>query len=309
MDRLHCIEVFAEVARCSSFSAAAQRFGVSRATVTKQVAWLERSMNAQLLNRTTKQVGLTDAGVRLLESATALIDRYDSIEADVRDAMSQPRGVIRIGTPPSFGVHHLLKIVRDFVAGQPDIQIAMVIDDGRASLVGEGLDVSIRIAPALQDSSFVALPLMKVPQVLVASEEYLRRAGVPKTPAELSRHNCLLHTLKSPTGIWRFTGAKGEVAVRVRGTICSNLGEALRHAALAGEGISVHPTYMVADDIASGRLIVIMREFTPTKLDISAIYSTRRNQPQRVRLLLQYLKDWARTPPPWARGGEHRRQR
>lgn len=309
MDRLRCIEMFSEVARCGSFSAAAQRFGVSRATVTKQVAWLERALNAQLLNRTTKQVGLTDAGLRVLESGALLLEQFETIENDVREAMSAPRGVIRIGTPPSFGVHHLLKIVRGFVAAQPDIQVAMVIDDGRASLVGEGLDLSIRIAPALEDASYVAQPLVKVPQVLVAAPSYLRRAGIPRAPQELSRHNCLLHTLKSPTGIWRFTGPTGEASIRVRGSLCGNLGEALQHAALAGDGLSIHPTYMVADDVASGRLEIVMPEWSPAALDITVIYASRRNLPRRVRLLLQYLKDWARTPPSWAIGPTSRRSR
>ncbi len=304
MDRLRCLEVFAEVARSGSFTAAAQRFGVARATVTKQVAWLERSLNAQLLNRTTKQVGLTDAGLRVLESGTALLERYDDIEADVRDAITQPRGVIRIGTPPSFGAHHLVPIVRGFLARQPDIQIVMVIDVGRANLVTEGLDLSIRIAPSLEDASFVAQPLVKAPQVLVAAPAYLKRAGRPKRPEDLVKHNCLLHMLKAPTALWRFGGPTGEVTVRVRGSLCSNFGEALQQAALAGEGLSIHPTYMVAEDIAAGRLVVVMPEHAPTELDISVIYSSRRNQTRRLRLFLQYLKDWARTPPHWSLTGQ-----
>lgn len=300
MDRLRCLEVFAEVARSGSFTAAAHRFGVARATVTKQVAWLERSLNAQLLNRTTKQVGLTDAGLRVLESGTRLLERYEEIETDVRDATTQPRGLIRIGTPPSFGAHHLVPIVREFLVRQPDIQVSMVIDVGHCNLVSDGLDLSVRIAPSLEDASFIAQPLVKAPQVLVASAAYLKRAGKPKRPEDLVKHNCLLHMLKAPTGIWRFGGQNDDVTVRVRGSLCSNFGEPLQQAALAGEGLSIHPIYMVAKDIAAGRLVVVMPEHAPTGLDISVIYSSRRNQTRRLKLFLQYLKDWSRTPPQWS---------
>jgi DNA-binding transcriptional LysR family regulator len=300
MDRLRCLEVFAEVARSGSFTAAAQRFGVSRATVTKQVAWLERSLNAQLLNRTTKQVGLTEAGLRVLASGSKLLERYEEIESDVREVTTQPRGMIRVGTPPSFGAHHLVPIVRGFLNRQPDIQVAMVIDVGHSNLVADGLDLSIRIAPSLEDASFIAQPLVKAPQVLVAAPAYLKRAGRPKRPEDLVKHNCLLHMLKAPTGIWRFGSGNDEVTVRVRGSLCSNFGEALQQAALAGEGLSIHPTYMVAKDIAAGRLVVVMPEHAPTGLDISVIYSSGRSQTRRLRLFLQYLKEWARTPPQWS---------
>lgn len=300
MDRLRCLEVFAEVARSGSFTAAARRFGMARATVTKHVAWLEQSLGAPLLNRTTKHVGLTDAGLRVLDDGLQLLERYDEIESEVRNSMSTPRGVVRVGTPPSFGTHHLVPIVLQFCARHPDIQIALSLDDGRSSLVTESLDVSLRIAPALEDASFIAQTLLKTPQVLVASPEYLRRAGTPASLQQLARHNCLVHTLKSPTANWRFSRAGVEETVKVRGSMCSNFGEALQQGAVRGAGLSIHPTYMVSEDIAAGRLAVVLPEWTPTELDICVIYSSRRNQPQRVRHFLDFLRQWARTPPRWS---------
>lgn len=300
MDRLRCLEIFAEVARGGSFTAAASHFGMSRAAVTKHVAWLERALGAALLVRTTKQVGLTDAGLRVLQGGQMLIERYEAIEGDVRDSMNTPRGVIRLGTPPAFGGRHLIPLIARFLAEHPDIQVALEIDDGRSSLVTERLDLSVRIAPALDDASFVAQSLLKAPQVLVAAPAYLKRAGTPRTLQDLARHDCLVHTLKSPTGNWRFTGPGGETSVRVRGSLCSNFGEALQNAALLGHGLSIHPYYMVSDDIAAGRLAIVLPEYSPTELDIFIIYSTRRNQPQRVRAFLDFLRQWARTPPDWS---------
>jgi len=294
------MQVFVEVARDGSFTGAARRLGVSKASVTKHVAWLERALRARLLHRTTKQVGLTEAGLRTLRSAKLLLERYEEIEADVRDSVREPKGVIRVGTPPSFGTHHLVPLIAAFAGLHPDIQIALSLDDGSANLIAQGLDLSVRIAPALEDASYIAQPLVKAPQVLVAAPAYLEKHGAPQAPAELARHNCLVHYLKSPTSIWRMAGPDGEASVRVRGSISSNFGEALKHAALLGHGISMHPYYMVSEDLAAERLKVVLPRYEPSGLDIYVIFSSRQNLPLRVRKFLEFLKDWAKTPPGWS---------
>lgn len=300
MDRLRCIEVFAEVARDGSFSGAARRLGISKASVTKHVAWLEKTLGARLLHRTTKQVGLTEAGMSALRSGKQLLERYEEIETDLRGSLRQPRGVIRVGTPPSFGVHHLAPVLAAFVRRYPDIQIALLLDDGTANFIAQGLDLSIRIAPAPEDASYIAQPLTKAPQVLVASPAYLARRGSPQSPRQLAQHNCLVHALKSPTNRWNLVGPDGPVSVRVRGSIYSNLGEALKHAALLGEGISMHPYYMVSEELAAGALQVVLPAYVPLGLDIYVIYSSRQSLPLRVHALVEFLKDWAKTPPQWA---------
>ena len=172
MDRLRCLPVFSEVARCRSFVRAA---------------------------------------------AQDLPDRYEAVEADVRDSVHLPRGAIRVGTPPAFGIHHLVPVVTRFAARYPDIEITVVLDDGRSNLLADALDLSIRIAPHLEDAGYIAYPLMKAPQVLVASPDYLGRAGAPRTVKELQRRNCLVHPVKSSAGHWRFAGEPPEdVRVRVR---------------------------------------------------------------------------------------------
>ncbi len=300
MDRLTSLQVFAEVARSSSFTAAAQRLAISRASVTKHIAQLEKSLGAQLLKRTTKQVSLTDAGLRVLENGLLLLERYEEIAADVRDSVTEPRGVVRVSAPQSFCTHHLLPLMTHFQHLHPDIQVALTIDDGRSVLVSDGIDVMVRIASALEDASHIAIPLLKAPQMLVASPAYLRRAGTPRTLRDLARHNCLVHTVKSPTGIWRFGTPDGEASVRVRGTLCANFGDVLHHAALLGEGLSVHPRYMLQADLEAGRLIDVLPETPPLPLDVVALYSSRRHLPSRVRLLLDYLRQWASATPSWA---------
>lgn len=300
MDRLYSFRVFIEVAQVGSFSGAARHLGVSKATVTKHVAALEGALGARLLERTTQYVRLTDAGVTALENGTALLERYEEIEADVRDALRNPSGVVRIGTPPSFGTHHLVPLLVEFSAAHPDIRIELALDDGTANLVAQGLDLSVRIAPGLKDASYVAQPLARARQVLVASPSYLRAHGTPASWADLAGHRCLVHSLKSPTGIWRATGPGGEVTVRVRGPIASSIGEPLRHAALLGHGISMHPYYMVSDDLTSGRLQVVLADHEPQGLEIYVIFPSRRSLPLRVRRFIDFLRDWAKAPPGWA---------
>jgi DNA-binding transcriptional LysR family regulator len=299
LDRLRCLQIFTEVARCGSFVRAAMQLSVSRATVTKHVAWLEVSMGAQLLKRTSKQVALTEAGARVLTAGRDLLERYEAIEGEVRDVVHLPRGAIRVGTPPSFGAYHLMRLVAQFTQRYPDIELTVVHDDGRSDLVAESLDLSIRIAPSLEDASYVAQSLMKSPQVVVAAPAYLKAHGRPASIAELARHNCLVHIIKSGAGIWKFSGDPPQ-EIRVRGTIRSNLGDALKQGALLGTGISLHPYYMVSEELRAGTLEALLPDCIPEELDINVVFSTRRNMPTRVRHLLEFLKEWSRHPPDWA---------
>lgn len=290
MDRLKAIEIFSEVARGRSFTAAALRLGMAKGNVTKHVKWLEDLLGAQLLTRTTKSVSLTEAGLSLLEGGQHLLDSFDALESAVRGAVNDARGTIRIGAPPSFGAVHLVPLVTSFSAMHPDIQFAMHLDDGRVDIAGEGLDLSLRIAPSLKDTSLVAQKLGSVPQLLVAAQSYLATRGNPQTPEDLSRHDCLVHALKSPTNFWTFTGPDGKKSVRVSGSMRANFGEPLRHAAILGHGISMHPNYMVAQDIKEDRLRIVLPAYQPVGLDIYAMYPSRRNMPGRVRLFLEFLR-------------------
>jgi DNA-binding transcriptional LysR family regulator len=306
MDKLKAIEVFIEVAQGLSFSGAAQRLGMAKANVTKHVAWLEQSLGVQLLTRTTKSVSLTESGLSLLENGRALLDRVESIDAAVRQSVKEPKGMLRLGAPPSFGAFHLVPIITAFSSAHPDIQVVLYLDDGRTDLVAEGLDMSVRIATSLKDTSQVAQRLAVVPQLLVASPDYLRRRGSPETIADLAGHECMVHALKSPTNIWTFMAEKqgetpdaargearrGKTSVRVNGSIRANYGDPLRHAALLGHGISMHPTYMVMQDIQEGRLVSVLPQFRPVGVDIYAVFPSRKNLPVRVRTFLDFLRQW-----------------
>ncbi|WP_052121113.1 LysR family transcriptional regulator [Inquilinus limosus] len=300
MDRLRLIRTFVAVANARSFTAAAEGLSLSRAAVTKQVAALEDMLRVQLLSRTTHSVNLTDAGAVLLEEGPRLLDDFEALELRMRSATARPAGTVRIGTPPSFGAYHVVPAIRAFGAVHPDIQVALTNDDGSLDIVRSGFDFSIRIAHSLRDASSISRLLMRAPQVLVAAPAYLECHGAPQAPGDLAGHRCLVHTGKSPTGIWRFQRDGDAFQVHVTGPFWSNFGEAIRSAALMGEGISMHPTYMVDDDIRAGRLRQVMTDFTPTELEIRAVYP-RRDLPLRATLFLDHLRDWLRTEARWAR--------
>lgn len=321
MDRLRAIEIFAEVARGRSFSAAAARLGLAKGSVTKHVKWLEDQLGAQLLNRTTKSVSLTEAGVRLLEGGQDLLLRFDDIETHVRGAVTTPKGLIRVGAPPSFGAVHLVPLVHAFRQRYPDIQFAVQLDDGRLDIARESLDLSIRIAPSLEDTSLIAVKLCSAPQFLVAAPAYLDARGRPTSLDDLLHHDCLINALKSPTGYWRFAGHDGPRSVRPAGSLRANFGEPLRHAALLGQGISMHPDYMLVRDLAEGLLEIVLPQFQPIGVDIYAVYPSRRNLPGRVRLFIEFLRAELAVPRRWEatpaadpvrrgrQGGSHGRRR
>jgi len=289
MDKLRSIKVFIEVARSLSFSTAAQRLGMARGTVSKHVAWLEQTLGTRLLTRTTKSVALTEAGLSLLEYGPELLERAEAVDAAVLSNAQGPKGVVRVGTPPAFGAMYLTPMATEFSLLYPEIQVEFYLDDGRSDLVMEGLDVSIRIAATLRDTSQVAYVLATSPQLLVAAPSYLEKHGVPGSLADLRHHNCMIHTLKSPTHLWSFTGPEGKISMKVSGNIRSNFGESLRHAALMGHGITMYSINMVAEDLRAGRLAVVLPQYRPTELIVYAVIQGRKHLPLRLRLFLDFL--------------------
>jgi DNA-binding transcriptional LysR family regulator len=290
MDKLRCIEVFIEVAKAASFSDAARRLNISKGNVTKHVAWLEKSLGTQLLVRTTKSVGMTDAGLALLERGQTLLEQMSQTEAYLRNSAGGSFGVLRVGTPPSFGAHHLIPVITSFAMEYPDIQVNLYLDDGSVDLVAQRLDLTIRIAQALKDTSYIGVKLAHIAQCLVASPSYLSRCGIPQTIEDLREHDCLVNILKSPNGLWVFDNEAESRSVEPRASIRANFGEPLLHAARLGQGISMHPQYMIEDLIKSGELVIVLPEFPPVGLDIYAMYPSQRHLPSRVRTFLEFLK-------------------
>ncbi len=292
MNTLECIDVFVEVARGLSFTKAAERLGTSRSVVSKKIAWLEQTFETQLLQRNTKRVSLTESGEILLRNADSVSRAVTELKDLVRSTVQQPTGKIRVGSPPSFGAVHLAPAIQAFLDTYPDVHVTMQLDDGRSDLIAENMDLTVRIAPRLEDTSQIAYKIAVVPQVLVATDDYLNRAGRPVRPDDLKQHNCLVHTLKTPSSSWQFTDAQGHLhRVPVSGSFTSNVGEALRHLAQRHYGISLHPRYMVEELIAAGGLRIVLPAYQCEGLDIYAVIQSKRYLPYKVRLFIDHLRN------------------
>ncbi|WP_114951564.1 LysR family transcriptional regulator [Sphingosinicella terrae] len=286
MDLVTALKVFAEVARRRSFSRAAEHLRMANGNVTKHVAWLERRLGAQLLMRTTKSVSVTQAGMTALELGTDIVARIDALDETVRGAVGEARGVLRIGVRASFGLFHHTPVLQEFLEAHPDVQVALHVDDGRANIVAEGWDVSLRITRQLEDMSLVATRLATVPRSVVAADDYLERRGWPASVQELGRHNCLV----TSSDTWRFEGPDGETAVAVSGSLRTNMLEVLRSAALSGQGIAMFPRFMIEEDVRSGRLRTLLADRPPVSLNLYAIFPASRHMPMRVRAFVDFLK-------------------
>lgn len=291
MNTVECIEVFVEVAKGLSFTKAAERLGTSRSVITKKIAWLEQTFETQLLQRNTKRVSLTESGEILLRNADSVPRALSELKDLVRSSVQRPTGRIRVGSPPSFGAVHLAPAIQAFLETYPEVQVTLQLDDGRSDLIAENMDLSVRIAPRLRDTSQIAYKIAVVPQVLVATKEYLERSGRPVHPIDLKKHNCLLHSLKAPTGSWQFTDDEGEThTVQTSGSFNSNLGESLLHLAQRHYGISMHPRYMVEELITQGRLQVALPDYKCQGLEIYAVVQSKRYLPYKVRLFVDHLR-------------------
>lgn len=300
MDRLDEIRAFAAVADARSFTQGARKLGVSNAQISKMVARLENRLGARLLNRTTRDVSLTDTGQAYLERARDLLQSFDDLEGSVRD-QAGPSGTLRVSAPVSFGTNQLTRALLDFATGYPAVSVDVSFSDRLVNLVEEGFDVAIRIGQ-LPDSSLVARRLAPVRLVTCASPEYLARAGTPAALENLAGHEAIIDTNARDPMVWRF-GPHGDVReVRVRGRLKFNGAEPCVAAAAAGFGVTRSPAFAAADALRSGRLVPILCNFEPELIHVHAVYPHARHLAAKVRAFVDFLAARYAGEPEWHQG-------
>jgi len=288
LEELPSLALFARVVQLRSFTAAARDVGLAKSAVSHRVARLEAKLGVQLLRRTTRKLTLTDEGLRVYEHCATLVSAADAAHESVAGASERLEGTVRVNAPVTFGQMHLARAVASFLERHPSIDVSLSTDDRIVDVVEGGFDVVVRIGQP-RDSGLVSRKLATDRLVVCGSPEYLARAGTPETPDELVRHNCLHYSLVSRASEWRFRGSKGGYAVPVRGNFESSDGTVLSRAALAGLGLAVVPSFMVADDVTSGRLVTVLDRHRRAQIGIFAVFSDRRNLPRRTRVFLDFL--------------------
>ena len=302
MDRLDEINAFTAVAEARSFTQGARRLGVSGAQVSKLVARLENRLGARLLNRTTRDVSLTDTGRAYLERARELLEGFEALETSVRDTTG-PSGLLKISAPVSFGRGQLTPALLEFAAQCASVSIDVQFSDRIVNLVEEGFDVAVRIGH-LTDSSLIARRLAEVRMVTCASPDYLARTGTPTTLSALVDHEAILDTNGRDPNLWRF-GPHGDVhEVRVHGRLRFNGAEACVSAAREGFGLTRVPAFAAAEDLRAGRLQPLLCAFEPELIHVYAVYPHARHLAAKVRAFVDFLAARYAGEPEWHQGWE-----
>jgi len=302
LDRLTSLEVFVKVAASGSLSAAARAMDLSQSMVTKHLAALETRLGVRLFHRTTRRLSITAAGRNYLESTERILAELDAAESSVAADRFEPRGVLRLNVPVSFGTRHIAPRLAAFSHRHPKLQVELGLNDRYVDLAEEGWDLAIRIGD-LADSSLIARRVAPCRTVVAASPSYLKAHGTPRKVSELAEHNCLGYTLSRTTGAdrWSF-GASAEIEVDVSGTLRANNGDALLAAAVAGQGIIYQPAFIVADDLHHGTLVPIVLDLPTVEIGgVYAVYLPERNPAAKVRAFIDFVIEQFAPVPPWDR--------
>ena len=300
MDKFNNMTLFVEVVNGGSFTAAAQKVGLSRAQVSKSIMQLEQHLGTRLLYRTTRRISLTETGRIYFERCAAILDEIEEIEAIAGEQTGAPRGRLTLSAPTSFGILHLREAIPAYLRKFPDVQISLNLADRFIDVVAEGFDLVIRIA-ALEDSSLVARRIAPCNRVLCAAPDYLERHGEPRVPQDLAIHHCLVYSNELRPDTWHLQGPGGSEAVRVNGPVCADNGDILKAAAVAGLGVTLLPTFMVGDEISSGELRQVLVDFHPPEISIHAVFPSRRYLSSKVRSFIDFLTDYFGDKPDWDR--------
>lgn len=283
--------IFAAVAGEGGFTRAADRLGLSKATVSKAVARLEAQLGAPLFHRTSRRLALSESGAALLEQAKAIVAAGEAAEEAARDEASEPAGLIRLAAPMSYGISNVAPLLSEFLCSHRGISIDLHLSDAKVDLIGERFDLALRIG-ALPDSSLRARRLRGVTSHILASPGYLAEHGEPHHPAQLGEHRCIGYSLASSPESWRFTGPDGaEAVVRLAGPLRVNNGEAMLPALCAGLGIGMLPDFICADQIKSGQLVPILRDWKVTPIAIHILTPPSSFRPRRVTALIDFLTE------------------
>lgn len=301
MDRFAEMRLFATVVEAGSLSAAADRLGIAKSAVSRRLAELEGRLGVELLHRTTRRLNLTDSGRAFLERVQRLLADLEEAEQAVSQAHAEVRGRLKVALPLGFGLLHLAPLITEFMALHPAVEFDLDFNDRQIDLMREGFDLAIRIA-RLPDSSLIARRLAPIRNLLCASPAYLARHGTPARAADLAGHAALVYSNLANPGLWQYVGPDGqpgsvEVPVRLR----ANNGDFLRRAAVAGEGVILHPTFYLDESIRAGELLPLLTDHAWPEVNAYALYPATRHLSRRVRVFVDFLAERLAGEPNWDR--------
>lgn len=290
MDRLQAMEMFVRVVETGSFSKAAREFATTQPTVTKQVAATEARLKVRLLNRNTRGVSLTEAGALYYEKCKIIVREAEEADNVVRMRQTQAQGLLRVGSSVAFGRRVIVPLALDFMREHPQLQVDLSFEDRYTDLVAQGVDVAIRMGK-LADSALGARFLGTNPWLMAASPKYLRKAGTPRRPQDLSGHETLIYSSVQGSDVWRVLPPRGDaVTVPVTARLRSNNLSAVLAAARSHMGIAALPWYVAADSLASGTIVEVLKGHSLPEQEIHAVYPSPKLVPQKVSAFIAFLQ-------------------
>ncbi len=285
------LALFALIVEAQSFNKAAKLAGISPAALSKKISRFEQSLETQLLHRTTRRLSLTEAGEILYKHAKGINNQVNDAISAVSRFSEGLTGTIKMTVPTISGELILAEAVAEFCQQHPNLTIEMRLENEFVDLIKEGQDLAIRTG-VLTDSSLIAKPLMHSHWIVCCAPSYIEKYGQPTTPNSLSDHNCLAYTYQTEGAYdWHFTKNKQEFSVRISGNFATNNSQALRKAALAGYGLAYVPRCCVFEDMQKGNLVPLLIDYKPRSLGIYAIYPYTRHHPQKIKMLINHLKN------------------
>lgn len=291
MDAITRMRCFIQVVDSNGFSAAAREMGRSKALVSKYVGELEDELGVRLLNRTTRQVSLTEVGEAYYKEAAEILQRIDDLQASVQSSHQEVRGRLRVSAPRSMGDDMLNKAMMHFLTRYPDINLDLRLEDRFVDLVEEGFDLAVRVTQ-LEDSSLIARKIAPFRTIVCATPEVIERHGALNVPADLSTRPCIIDTNYRYKQNWAFQSEGERLSVAVKGPLEVNSAAAAREAALAHLGFLRTPLFFVADDVKTGALVPLLEPFEEPMRGIYAVYPHRRHLSAKVRALVDFLVEW-----------------
>ena len=287
MDRLTSMSSFVQVVNKRSFSWAARQLKLSQGAVTGHVQSLEQQLGLRLLNRTTRKVSLTEEGTQFYQRCIRILAEVAEIDNLATSLRQTPRGRLRLNTDVTLA-RVVAPVASEYMLIYPEVSVELIMTDQISDLVEGTFDLAIHAGSAL-DSSLIQRRLGKVQRVVCASPIYLARRGTPRAPGDLNGHNCLNVSSPSCTHRWRFTSRAGDHEIEVTGNLCSNSIEAVRAAALKGQGVCLLPLLSVAEDLKTGRLLRLLPDYVAVEAAIQAVYTGGRHLSTRVRTFLDFV--------------------
>jgi DNA-binding transcriptional LysR family regulator len=300
MDRLTAAEVFVCIAERGSMTAAADVMDMSRAMVTRYLSQMEQWAGARLLHRTTRRISLTEAGEETLARCRRMLEVAAGMAVAPGPGAAEPRGLLRLACAHSLAQDVLAGAVADYLRRYPLASIDLHVGARPVNLVEERIDLAIRITNDL-DPNLIARPLGHCASVICASPAYLAAHGTPRHALELASHNCLTYSYFGKS-LWEFDHVGGRIAVPVSGNLSANEPQVLLTAAAEGAGIVMQPVYSAGALIASGRLVALLPDFVPQGLGVHGLYSSRRQMPASLRVMLDFLVERFADPAHWPPG-------